>query len=181
MLIILNCIILLVCIFTVIFNKKISTTLILVFIITLLLLVFQIINFVSQTRKITLSEEFLENLLMIDWEKEEELINLGFEYETIEKYYYLLYETGKEKRIRVFVTFVQENNEVPSGFNSYKNISYEASENRPSIFWRLFYGKKYLTVVVRRYVLYINGIQIRVTEDNVLDSQLEFEKYFMIN
>lgn len=122
------------------------------------LLLLSLVNFSTQTRNITLSHNFLNNIASVDWSDEEKLTELGFEKENNE---YVLYTDNEH----VGSIYAVKDNEIPKGAQEYNSIHYTATESSIGKLDVKRLWKKEISVY-RRYEIYINGMKIYAREDN---------------
>lgn len=162
--IIINFLFIVFCIILIITKKKISNISGTLLFIGITMFILQIVNFSSQIRKIDLPSEFFEDIREIKWEDTENLEQIGFyDYDN----YHTIFSADQKS---MYSIIVKKNSEVPENLSTKNNISYDIYETRPGIlsFQRLVHSE---CLITRTYRIYINGIEIIVSEDNVEHSE----------
>ena len=149
------------------FLKKKSIGITLVSIASLLLAI-SLINTATQTRNIKLSDDFLNQISAINWEDESELLNLGFKKQGDE---YIIF-TADENLSGVAVT----KKAAPTNCEKYKDIQYTATQTGFGALEIKRLWKDEISVV-RRYNVYVNGMEIYAREDNFEGEKSAFENF----
>lgn len=129
------------------------------------------VNFLSETRNITLSDETLDKIASINWSDDDVIRSLGFEYQGDAEY--VLYETVDGVQYSIVYT---ADDHIPKDAVKYKNISYLAEEGGIGILDinRLWIEE---VPVYRRYFFYFDGgIEIWIREDSYEGEEVIVDK-----
>ena len=128
-------------------------------------LIFSILNAVTSEKTIKPSETTLNQISQINWSDEENLLKIGFE--DIENGY-----TYSDPNYRIHIT---KTDEIPEKISEYKNYKYKCSEIGLGWFElsRLWTKEPF---VERRWIIYMDNIEIYVDEDNTEGSPYIFEE-----
>lgn len=170
MLLIFNVIFLVIYSVYVIFKKSISFYSISILSIATILLIFQIINFSTQTKEFSLSKKTFRQISEINWSDENELKNLGF----LEHNEYYISHYDSDNYLCSIV--VQKTNETHNDLKYTNELGYKIYEERNGIFsfQRLLSSQN---SIIRRYFIYVDDVTIKVTEDNVEGAPLAFSQF----
>ena len=151
-----------------ILKKKVTSFCVKAFVIAVLILGLQIVNFASQTRKIPLSDKFFNNVQAIKWQDTEKLEKLGFfDYGD----YYIIHKDTDDYMCYIKV---EKSTDIPDGYKKHDGIYYKAEEGSSGIFssQRLFSKDGYK--VTRRCTIYVKGMEIHIEESNYNNCDLVF-------
>ena len=151
------------------FQKKSYVIPIVMMISGIILLTLLFINTLSQTKKINLSKDTFEQISTIDWHDKEQLLKVGFEEHDTEL---TLIDTTGDLTYRIIIRKTQD---IPNDTQQYGNVLYKCKESKIGILdIRRIWIKD--IPVVRRYLIYVDGIEIWMLEDNTENSPYLFEE-----
>jgi hypothetical protein len=128
-------------------------------------LIFSVLNAITSEKTIKPSETTLNQISQINWSDEENLLKIGFE--DIKNGY-----TYFDPNYRIHIT---KTDEIPEKISEYKNYKYKFSEIGLGWFElsRLWTKEPF---VERRWIIYVDNIEIYIVEDNTEGSPYIFEE-----
>ena len=162
-------------VFILFIKKNFSTSLIIFFLIGVVIFIVSITNLATQQKKIKIPDEVLEKTSKIDWSNEQQLLQHGFEYyDDTYRYTFSMDEAGSN----LCNISVSKEEDMDAHMSKHKDVYYKANEVGIGLLdlRRLIY--KDITVV-RRYIIYNDGMQIVVTEDNLEKGIYLFEDFIV--
>lgn len=154
------------------FNKK---RYLIIGIIVLLIDSLFIINFLSMTKNINLTNDFLDKMISIDWTDQQVMNELGLEGDN--GFYRIKQSDNDSVRCSIYVGgYYQDIIEYTKEHTNYKNLYYEATEGGAGIFDidRLLKTNDYVT---RRYYFVVNNVPIAVIEYAPRNTPDAFKEY----
>lgn len=154
------------------FNKK---KYIIIGLIALLIGSMIIVNSVTTTKNIKLTNEFLDKIIAIDWIDQEKMNELGFE---CSHGFYRIKRSDSDNVLCSITVggYYQNIIEEIKEYKNYKNLYYEAAQGGKGIFDidRLFKTNDYVT---RRYYFDVDNVPITVIEDSKRNAPDAFKEY----
>ncbi|MFT3950861.1 MAG: hypothetical protein QM689_02700 [Oscillospiraceae bacterium] len=134
------------------------------------------INAISCEKKISLSNPTLDKIISKNITTEEHLLQLGF---TKHDNYYIMHLDSDKSLCYIKVSLHDSSKKDMKFSNNYKNVKYEAHEDRAGIFSlkRLFTNDDDL-YVRRWYTLVIDDVIIEISEDTTENTTPAFLSYF---
>ena len=136
-------------------------------------------NLISTSKEIQISNTTLEQISQINWNDEKLLLELGFE--KGEGGYHFLNDDGYhftnnyDVIYSLTISSLENEKDMNADLYKYKNILYKAEESKIG---KLDIRRLWLKEihVTRRYIVYVDDLEIYMREDNIEDSLNEFEK-----
>lgn len=162
-------------VFMVINKKNLAIPSIIFILVGIVMTLVCITNIATEQRKIKIPEEVLEKISKTDWSDEQLLLQHGFEYYN-EAYNYS-FSSDKAESDLCNISVSKKAN-MDAHMSEHKDVYYKAKEKGIGLLdlRRLIY--KDITVV-RRYIIYNDGMQIVVTEDNLEKGIYLFEDFIL--